>query len=1106
MDRQFYFYQSNRLETLNILISAIMQTDPLPSPFDSEKIIVQSHGMSQWLNLALTEQFDVVANLKVSFVGQAIWSLYQSILSELPHKNELSIEKMSWMLLSVLAKNSAAPELLFIKNQIDLQDQKQRLQFALSIAHLFDQYLIYRPDWLISWENNQMIADLGESDQIWQAYLWRQLLSYSQQLKQPLSDRLSIHLKALNQLKMAKKLNLTRFPKRIMIFGVTSLPPLFLDFFYELSRFVPIHFFHIMPSKAYLIDAHKKSALIEAQNPLLASWCAVGREFQTKLLDYPDIQQENLFIQQSADQTEKTLKLSLLNQVQTLILNNENPAQKSVIDQYDDSIQIAPCYTPLREVEALYDYLLTQFEQNRTLTLNDCVVMTPNIDLYAPYIEAVFNNAPKERALPYAISDRKYASLDPIVTGFSQLLNLPKQTLNLSYLFDLLTLKPILEQFDLAETELESLQYWFVDSGTIWGFDELASYSLDSGIDRMLLGYTMKSEHTLWNNFAPYEEIQGSNAITLGKIARFIQCLKEWQLKLNQPYSIQDWQTVLTQLLEAFFHFQGNLEREQTKTDLLIQFSRLAEEIEQTEFNELIRQDVIQQTLQERISDHYISNRFLIGKINFCTLMPMRNVPFKVIAILGLNDKDFPRQVTLPSFNLMTKQPRLNDRNRRKDDRYLFLEALCSAENKLYLSYIGRNIKTDEALFPSVLVTELMDFIVSNFKLAHSALSSQTDSTQTDSEQEKHEQTQIKQHLILKQTRMPYDIKLFQKQSSQRKQSDRFLLSFAKQWQEALLKQHQNKPFLTSIKPMQIKEIDLQALITFFKHPIKAFLQNRLAIHYWADEFVLPEAECFELETLANYNLKNNLLQKRLSTHSLSDLSSDWLSRSNQIPQGLFGELILSKIEADILPMQQKIQAQIGLSSFESVNQIFELSLDDEPEKTTMLHCQTDKVIDQKLLHFKVGNLNNKDKLELALTLLACIAAGQTLKGALFVDKNASLFELKAITQTEALELLKTWVRLYIQGLNAPLFMPLDIFKKEAKTGELASTEAMLATFVKDDAYTIKPSYDLLYKLVYPSVQDLPFDEDLMQKQALFFQLLEMLACEDEKKRISKKE
>lgn len=81
----------------------------------------------------------------------------------------------------------------------------------------------------------------------------------------------------------------------------------------------------------------------------------------------------------------------------------------------------------------------------------------------------------------------------------------------------------------------------------------------------------------------------------------------------------------------------------------------------------LLRDELALRPDQERISQ-----RFLAGPVNICTLMPMRSIPFKVVCLLGMNDGVYPRQLAPLGFDLMSQKPKRGDRSRRDDDRYLF--------------------------------------------------------------------------------------------------------------------------------------------------------------------------------------------------------------------------------------------------------------------------------------------------------------------------------------------------------------------------------------------------------------------------------------------------
>ena len=117
---------------------------------------------------------------------------------------------------------------------------------------------------------------------------------------------------------------------------------------------------------------------------------------------------------------------------------------------------------------------------------------------------------------------------------------------------------------------------------------------------------------------------------------------------------------------------------------------------------------IVREAWIEGLEDKGLNQRFLAGRVNFATLMPMRAIPFRYVCLLGMNDGDYPRSRPPVDFDLMGKDYRPGDRSRREDDRYLFLEALLSAREQLYISWVGRSIKDNVVRPASVLVAQLL--------------------------------------------------------------------------------------------------------------------------------------------------------------------------------------------------------------------------------------------------------------------------------------------------------------------------------------------------------------------------------------------------------------
>jgi exodeoxyribonuclease V gamma subunit len=100
------------------------------------------------------------------------------------------------------------------------------------------------------------------------------------------------------------------------------------------------------------------------------------------------------------------------------------------------------------------------------------------------------------------------------------------------------------------------------------------------------------------------------------------------------------------------------------------------------------------------------------GAVTFAAMNSLRNLPYKVVCAIGLNDGAFPTQARPAEYDLMACDPRPGDRQRRVDERNLFLDLLLAAREHFYLSYTGRSLRDNAPLPPSTLVSELLDTLL----------------------------------------------------------------------------------------------------------------------------------------------------------------------------------------------------------------------------------------------------------------------------------------------------------------------------------------------------------------------------------------------------------
>ncbi|WP_392563431.1 exodeoxyribonuclease V subunit gamma [Orbus wheelerorum] len=1020
----FTIYHSNQLDLLKSLTAQLIKRQPLSSVFDKEVILVQSQGMGQWLQIQLAEELGICANIDYPFPTQFVWDIYRIFYPDLPKKNNFSADFMFWVLFAILPDLVKTPNFIALKHYFKQHNEQKYYQLASCIADLFDQYLVYRPDWIKAWQEGKQVAELG-NEQEWQAILWRELVNYSGRLADISSHRADIHQDVIDKLN-AKKLTRSQknqLPRRIFIFGIVSIPPLYLELFNALSQHIDVHFMFMNPCRQYWGDIVDHSfinkyvdneqmacMMLQESHPLLASWGKLGRDHLILLQNYN---------KQDVDAFFDYEETSLLGLVQQSILDmqNNNIAQtdiktlttnkdKQLIFANDNSISLQACHSEQREVEVLYDYLLTILDDNPTITLNDCVVMVADIDHYAPYIQAVFDNAPKNRQLPYTISDQKFRYIDPIIQGFFLLLELPQSRLDIEYIFDLLEIPAISKHFNLNEDSLKQLQRWIVDSGIRFGLESAVDepHSWLSGLSRMLLGYSMQSKLDSWQDVLPYDGATGLDAELIGYLSDFIMAIAKWRDLLTQSYLIEQWQSLCGQLLETFFTLDA-----QTEPLLLMvqeQWQKIIEQAVLSDYCAEISSKVLSDLLQEKFEQQSISHRFLIGKINFCTMMPMRSVPFNLVCLLGMNDGIYPRSISPIGFDLIAKHSRIGDRSRRSDDRYLFLEALLSAQQKLYISYIGYDIQTNDVRYPSILVDELLDYLKQNYLLA-------TDKDLTD----ELSASRLLSHLITTHTRTPFNIKNYLSDAAKR-------ASYADEWLPAAKYQGQQASFIKPLTKKEIETIRIDELKQFYFHPIKALAKYRLGylLNYIDDQ--LPNSENFNLNSLDRYNINNQIIDILLPHNDTgSDLNArlyQKMLRSNQLPYGAFGQILYSEQQLLMQPLIAKVNSEkIGDFSSLDVN----LNIGNTTLIGRIKNIQADGI-----LHWRSAKLTIKDGISLWIEhlIISHIQSDSTDSRNRIYGRDGSEWCFQYLSKDQAFEFLSVWVKGFLAGVNQPLFMPLN--------------------------------------------------------------------------------
>ncbi|NQY78401.1 MAG: exodeoxyribonuclease V subunit gamma [Halomonas sp.] len=904
----FMVVHANRLEDLRGLAVEWMRRQPL-GPLENETILVQSNGIGQWLKLALAEDpknggAGIAAALEVMLPARFLWQAYRTVLTHVsqnadavPETSPFDKSRLVWRLLRLLPTLAGQPVFEPLAQFLEIdRDQRKHYQLAERLADLFDQYQVYRADWLDAWANGHdvLITARGEhrpleEHQRWQPALWRILqddVAATQGDTGLNSSRAQVHQRFLKATEHLEGQDCPPgLPRRLIIFGISSLPQQTLEALAALSRCCQIVLCVHNPCQFYWADIIEHKDLLRAQRyrqrrktgmpealdvlgtgdaddalhlhaqPLLAAWGKQGRDYLRLLDEHDDAgNYQTLFEQQAlridmfepfSGEERHCLLSQLQDDIRELRPVAETQGHWPALPTDDDSIVFHIAHGPQREVEILHDQLLATFSADPHLRPRDIIVMVPDIDRYAPHIEAVFGQLSTDdpRHIPYTLSDQASRHRLPLMIALEKLLRLPELRLSVSDLLDLLDVPALRQRFGLEERDLPVLERWMEGAGIRWGLNAKQRQRLELpgglsqntwafGLRRLLLGYTVGDGHA-WQGIEPFDDIGGLEAGLAGPLATLLEKLEATWESFCQPTDAATWVARLRELLETFF-LTDDAQESIMLTKLESGLQQMLESSREAELNDPLPLSMVREHWLAQIDEHSLSQRFLAGAVNFATLMPMRAIPFKRVCLLGMNDGEYPRSQPPLDFDLMGSDYRPGDRSRREDDRYLFLEALLSARDQLYVSWVGRSQIDNTPLPPSVLVGQLRDHLEAGWQTENGAPLLETLTTE---------------HPL-----QPFSRAYFNSPASR-------LFTYAHEWREVYAPRTPPAASRTLPAPENAPtSLSLGQLGSFLREPVRSFFNTRLGVYFEQEAIAELDAEPFALDGLQNWQLQDQLI------------------------------------------------------------------------------------------------------------------------------------------------------------------------------------------------------------------------------------------------------
>jgi len=888
-------HQSNRLERLAKALGERCR-EPAGGPLESEQIVVPNAGMGRWLSLRLADRLGVCMNVEFRLPAAFVWSAWRELLGGVPAEPDFEAALLAWRVFGLLDQPLRGP-LAPLATYLAEADDLRRFELAQHVADVFDQYLVYRPDVVLRWEDGRA-TDASSDDERWQAELWRRLVGSSEARHRA---RLARELAAVRPGRARGRL-----PARVHVFGLPALAPLYLATFAQLAESIAVEFYLLNPCREYwsLIlpdaeiarrsgDREPEDLHLESGNPLLASMGLQGRDFVDMLGEYQP-EQEDLFESPGTD----TLLHAIQSDILDLRARGTDGEPAIAIADDDRSVQIHACHGRMREVEVLHDQLLDLFREHPDLEPSAVRVMTPDIETYAPLIHAVFGTASGVRRIPYAVADRQPRAERPAVAAFLALLDLPRTRYDAARLLALLETEAIRKRFDLDADDLPRVTDFVRRAGIRWGIDaasraalglpEIPENTWRFGLDRLRLGYAMASNgEQLFAGILPSEDVEGGDAQLVAALARFAEEVFACVETLAKPRSPAEWRVALGDVLARFFDPRA---AEDDLETIRTAIARIADESARAGCERPVDLALVQAELDRSLREPGSAWALLSGGVTFCTMVPMRNIPADVVCLLGMNDGAYPRSRRPPGFDLIARHPRRGDRSRRDDDRYLFLEALLSARRCFYVSYVGRSVRDNSPLSPSVVLSELEETVFQGFRRTGSDTPASVETT----------------HPL-----QPFSARYFTGEEALFSYASELCAAAGAARSAAREPDARAPAFVHGTLPEAADEwraVTLDRLLRFFRHPSRYFLKERLGVVLEEQEALIEGTEPFALDGLDLYQVRRRLVQLHLSG-AASEHVTALLRAQGALPHGLVGERLLEKESLDAERLARRVAA-----------------------------------------------------------------------------------------------------------------------------------------------------------------------------------------------------
>ncbi|MCX7553489.1 exodeoxyribonuclease V subunit gamma [Marinicella sp. S1101] len=939
-DHSINLYFSHEVEQLasqlvdNVLREIRHTADPLVPSY----VIVPNANMQRYLQLFMAEKQGISANLEFPFLEKGL-SQYLNLFearAEVPMWSQTELTIKIYAFLStpeLMADVAIKPINKYLIDQVNpALLSRKKWQLAQRLAVLFVSYELQRPEMVMQWlsdrsqfyrSDDQHLKDIEAAER----HIYRHIMqATNQEGGQSLFRRFQlIDWQSTGKINQAMHLftptRLSAFHRHVLAHMAQFLPVnlyqlnVCCEYWEDLTteqedawrKRINKQTIHVRDAAGLSLDADAidgQEVYFElddeaTENPLLKAWAKPGRESLRLFSQLEDdaihlnvaFQPDWLFSQTPRNQ--KALHL-----IQDSILNRSQQKCQLTTQEQLSTLQLAVAPSIHREVQAVYNSVLSNLSTDGNLQLTDIAILVPDMDKYRSVIEQVFAEQDRQHPfnLRYSLIDSSVKTESLYAQAVMGLFEVLEHDFMRAVVLKWLANDCVKAALELTDEALAEWLNWLSGLGIYSHFDQLYE-TPDAELSRR---FTWQQGLKRLRQSLVSDEVMSLTQDTnlIGRLSWLIESMHQWHLKLQQPKIASEWQQLVAQIIDEFITVpEGHYKEEQVRLALDASMDKL---VENAGHVAMTLTDIRYFLEQEFIHLSASKGNYLSGGLVCASLQPMRPIPFKVTYILGLDERSFPGELLQETLDLTQRSRRIGDINKIENMNYLFLETLMCTRQKLYLSYVGQDLIKDETILPSSTWQQLHQYTstmldedslgISSFPVTRIPLDS-ADLKQPDND--------------VFQSDWLYNFAPADYQKLQARLTHLSTESDSSNSHKPLIS-GQNIDVITEKKTAQAVQVN--ALAKFLENPVLSFLDQAGGSSQLIDDELNIEHEPFALDGLSRYQLFDAavadyleaLNQQPISLTQAIDAQYQALSRQSQLPIQLFAELDkLYALEAD---------------------------------------------------------------------------------------------------------------------------------------------------------------------------------------------------------------